>query len=70
MTVPRRSPKPAFFAAGISLVLAVATGAAWLGQPLRLVQLITIIGLGMMTGVSWVQAVTLLRQARRPDDQG
>ena len=36
---------PAFVVAGLSLVLAVATGVAWLGQPLRLVHLLTIIGL-------------------------
>jgi len=45
-------------------VLAVATGVAWLGQPLRLVHLLTIIGLGMITGVSWMQAVLRARQER------
>jgi hypothetical protein len=38
--------------AGISLVPAVATGIAWLGQPLRLVNLLTIIGLALTAGVS------------------
>jgi hypothetical protein len=55
---------PAFVVAGLSLVLAVATGVAWLGQPLRLVHLLTIIGLGMITGVSWMQAVLRARQER------
>jgi hypothetical protein len=50
--------------AGLSLVLAVATGVAWLGQPLRLVHLLTIIGLGMITGVSWMQAVLRARHER------
>lgn len=59
-----RSAKPAFFAAGVSLVLALSTGVAWLGQPLRLVQLITLLGLGMMTGVSWAQGVARLGEAR------
>jgi hypothetical protein len=49
---------------GISFVLAIATGVAWLGRPLRLVQLLTIIGLGMITGVSWTQAVWRARQER------
>jgi len=48
--------------AGISLALAVVTGIAWLGQPLRLVNLLTIIGLAMTTGVSWMQAVLRVRQ--------
>ena len=59
-----RSARPALFAAGVSLVLALSTGVAWLGQPLRLVQLITLLGLGMMTGVSWAQGVARLREGR------
>lgn len=58
------SAKPAFALAGISILLAVATGVAWVGQPLRLVQLVTLLGLGMMAGVSWLQAVTRVRQRR------
>ena len=57
MTARTRSATPAFVLAGISLVLAVVTGVAWLGQPLRMVKLLTIIGLGMTAGVSWTQAV-------------
>jgi hypothetical protein len=60
----RRTPSaiPAFVIAGISLVLAVVTGIDWLGKPLRLVNLITIIGLSMTAGVSWMQAVLRVRQ--------
>jgi hypothetical protein len=60
----RRTPSaiPAFVIAGISLVLAVVTGIDWLGKPLRLVNLITIIGLSMIAGVSWMQAVLRARQ--------
>jgi hypothetical protein len=61
MTARTRSATPAFILAGISLVLAVVTGVAWLGQPLRMVNLLTIIGLGMTAGVAWTQAV---RRAR------
>lgn len=45
-------------------MLAIVTGVAWLGQPLRLVNLVTIIGLGMTAGVSWTQAVLRVRQER------
>ena len=46
-----------FVLAGLSLIFAVVTGVEWLGQPLRLVHLVTIIGLSMLTGVLWMQAV-------------
>ena len=49
--------------AGLSIVVAVATGIAWLGQPLRMVQLLTIIGLSMTAGVAWGRAVWGVRQA-------
>jgi multidrug transporter EmrE-like cation transporter len=57
MTTGPRSTIPAFVLAGISLVLAVVAGVAWLGQPLRMVNLVTIIGLSMTAGVSWSQAL-------------
>ena len=61
--IPRTpSAIPAFVIAGISLVVAVVTGIDWLGKPLRLVNLITIIGLSMIAGVSWMQAVSRVRQ--------
>ena len=62
MTPRTPSAIPAFVIAGISLVLAVVTGIDWLGKPLRLVNLITIIGLSMIAGVSWMQAVSRVRQ--------
>jgi hypothetical protein len=64
-----RSAIPAFVLAGLSLVLAVATGIEWLGKPLRLVHLLTIIGLSMTAGVSWMQAVWRARQ-ERPANSG
>jgi hypothetical protein len=48
----------------ISLIAAVATGAAWIGQPLRLVHLLTILGLGMSVGVTWAHAVMRLKASR------
>jgi len=64
MTSETRSTIRDFALAGLSIVLAFAAGAAWLGKPLRLVQLVTIIGLGMTAGVSWAQAVWRARQNR------
>ena len=57
-----------FGLAVVTIAVTVATGLAWLGQPLRLVQLVTLIGLAMTAGVSWTQAVWRARdrQPRRP----
>lgn len=59
-----RSALPAFVVAGVSLLLAVVTGIEWLGKPLRMVNLVTIIGLSMTTGVLWMKAVEQTRQQR------
>lgn len=64
MRTKTRSAIPLFVVTAISLVLTVVTGVAWLGKPLRMVNLLTIIGLGMTTGVSWMQAVWRARQER------
>ena len=54
-----------FALAALSLLFAVVTGVQWLGQPFRLVHLVKIIGLGMLTGVLWMQAVTSVRAATK-----
>lgn len=64
MRTSSRSAIPGFVLAGLSLVLAVVTGVEWLGKPLRMVNLLTIIGLSMTAGVSWMQAVWRARQER------
>jgi Flp pilus assembly protein TadB len=64
MTPGNRSPVPVFVLAAISLVLAVVTGIDWLGKPLRMVNLLTIIGLSMIAGVTWAQAVSRVQQKR------
>lgn len=64
MRTRTRSAMPTFLVAALSFMLAVVTGVAWLGKPLRMVNLLTIIGLGMTTGVSWMQAVLRARQGR------
>jgi hypothetical protein len=67
MTTVTRATIPAFVLAGISLVLAVVTGLAWLGKPLRMVNLVTIIGLSMTAGVAWSQAIWRARQEHTRD---
>jgi hypothetical protein len=64
MTTGTRSHIPAFVVAAISLLLAVVTGIDWLGKPLRLVNLVTIIGLSATAGVSFSQAVWRVKQER------
>ena len=64
MTTNSRSALPAFLVAGISLLIAVTTGLEWVGKPFRIVHLVTIIGMGMFTGVLWMQAVFRARQNR------
>lgn len=64
MTTATRSAVPTFVLAAISLVLAVVTGIDWLGKPLRMVNLLTIIGLSMVAGVAWAQAVWRVQQNR------
>jgi hypothetical protein len=64
MTNVTRSAVPTFVLAVISLVLAVVTGVDWLGKPLRMVNLLTIIGLSMTAGVTWTQAVWRVQQMR------
>jgi hypothetical protein len=60
----RRTPSAilVFVIAGISLVLAVVTGIDLLGKPLRLVNVIKIIGMSMTAGVLFMQAVLQARQ--------
>ena len=69
MTTNTRRNVRAFVLAGLSLLFAVATGVQWLGMPLRLVHLLTIMGLSMFTGVLWMQAVSSTR-AERPGKSG
>jgi len=57
MTNVTRSSIASFALAGIALVIAVVTGVELLGRPLRLVNLVTIMGMSMFAGVTWMQAV-------------
>jgi len=59
-----------FVLAALSLLFAVVSGVQWLGQPFRPVHLVKIIGLGMLTGVLWMQAVTSVRAATKQGNDG
>lgn len=70
MTPRTQSTIPAFVVAGLSIVIAVVTGVAWLGKPLRVVNLVTLIGLSMTAGVSWARAVWRVQQERSESQLG
>ena len=62
-----------FVLAAFSILIAVFTGVAWLGQPLRMVQLLTLVGSSVGAGVTLTQAVARLRnrdQERVVDSSG
>jgi hypothetical protein len=65
MTTRARSAIPAFALAALSILMAVFTGVAWLGQPLRMVQLLTLVGVSMTAGVSLTQAIWRVRNGAR-----
>jgi hypothetical protein len=58
MMVATRSVVPAFILAGVAILVAIVTGVDSLGQPLRLVQLLKIVGLSVAAGVALMHAVT------------
>jgi hypothetical protein len=70
MKTGNRSTVLEFVVAGISLMIAVVTGTAWIGQPLRLVNLVTIIALSATAGVTFGQAVWRVRQERTKNQHG
>ncbi len=68
MTSDTRSAVPRFVVAGLALAIAVVTGVQWLGEPLRLVHLLTLVGVAMTAGVAWAQALARVRQGRGRDE--
>jgi hypothetical protein len=55
----------AFALAALSILIAVFTGVEWLGQPLRMVQLLTLVGSSVGAGVSLALAVVRMRERGR-----
>jgi hypothetical protein len=64
MTTVTRSAVLAFLLAVILIVLAVVTGIDLLGKPLRMVNLLKIMGMSMAAGVAWTHAVLRVQQKR------
>jgi len=67
MTASTRTALRACVPALLAIIVAVVTGIAWLGKPLHMVQLLTIIGLSMAAGVAWVRAVWRVQQRQSRD---
>jgi hypothetical protein len=65
MKTRTQSVIPAFALAALSILIAVFTGVAWLGQPLRMVQLLTLVGSSVGAGVSLALAVVRMRERGR-----
>jgi hypothetical protein len=66
MTATARTVVSAFVPPLLAIMIAVVTGIAWLGKPLHMVQLLTIIGLSMTAGVAWARAVWRVREGKSP----
>jgi len=45
-----------FALAAFSIIIALVTGMDWMGKPLRLVQVLTLVALGMAAGVALARA--------------
>ncbi len=56
--------KDNFIVAGLSTLIAIITGVDWMGQPLRLVHVLTLVAAGMVAGSSLARALALSHQAR------
>ena len=67
MMTSSRSTLRDFVLAGLAIIIALAAGIGCLGKPLRMVQLLTIIGLSMTAGVAWARAVWRVRQVKTSD---
>ena len=63
-SLEHRSSTREFVIAGLAIVIAVFTGVDWLGKPLRLVQVVTLVGAGMVAGTALTRALALRRRGR------
>jgi hypothetical protein len=72
---PRRMSRPrsaarAFLVCALSLAIAVVTGVEWLGRPLRLVELLTLLALGASAGIALSQALAARRSGSTSATRG
>jgi hypothetical protein len=51
--------------AGLAIVIALASGIEGIGKPLRLVQVLTIVPLGVIAGLALGRALALVRDRRK-----
>jgi len=60
--VRHRSARRDFVIAVLAIVIAVVTGVDWIGQPLHLVHILTLVAAGMVAGAGITRALTHWRQ--------
>ncbi len=59
-----RSAGREFVIAVLAIVIAVVTGVDWIGKPLHLVHVLTLVAAGMVAGAGLSRALTRWRQGR------
>jgi hypothetical protein len=59
-----RTARGEFIVAGLSTVIAIVTGVDWMGEPLRLVHVVTLVAAGMVAGAALMRALARSRQDR------
>ena len=62
--VRQRSVGREFLIAGLATVIAVVTGVDWIGKPLHLVHVLTLVVAGMVAGAGLARALARLRGER------
>jgi len=64
-TLRQRSAGREFVIAVLAMVIAVVTGIDWIGKPLHLVHVLTLVAAGMVAGAGLTRALARWRQDRR-----
>ncbi len=64
-SVRHRSVGREFVIAALATVIAVVTGTDWIGQPLHLVHVLTLVGAGMVAGAGLARALARWREDRK-----
>ena len=64
LTRKLRSAARELVIAGLAIVIAIYTGVDWLGKPLRLVHVLTLVAAGMVAGVGLTRGLLQWRRDR------
>ena len=64
LTRKPRSAARELVIAGLAIVIAIYTGVDWLGKPLRLVHVLTLVAAGMVAGVGLTRGLLQWRRDR------